>query len=369
MTSLFRSAVRESAANEAIGSLLLLLGLAPLRSMAERWMDHLGLVLMFHHVGSPRGATGINRGLMVSTDTLERVLNILLARGYELVSMDEVPDRLTAARPKRFAAFTFDDGCRDTLACAAPILARRGAPFTVYVTTGFADGTVYPWWHVLERAVDVRSKLELETGRGVRFFDTASNAAKAAAAVELREILLNSPSCLRAEQTFSLAKQAKIDLAALTRELYLDWSGLRTLARVPGCTIGAHSCTHPRLSQLAEEAVWSELADSRTIIEERLGVKPRHFSYPYGVTASCADREFELASRLGYLSAVTARRGVLTEGNAGALMSLPRVPINGNFEHPLMLEALISGLPLLLFSLVSRVIGHNATEATGRQNK
>lgn len=353
MTSLRRS----TAKNEAIGSALLLLGLPPVRNLAKRWMDHLGLILMFHHVGPAGDESRVNRGLTVSPETLDRALTILVARGYELVSMDEVPDRLTATRAKRFAALTFDDGCRDTLACAAPILARHRAPFTVYVTTGFADGTVYPWWHVLERAVETASMLEVETELGIRRFDTSSKAAKAATAAELPEILLNSPPSLRAEQTSSLARQATIDLAALTRELYLDWAELRALAKVPGCTIGCHSTTHPRLSQLGDEAVWSEFTDSRTMIEERLGVQTQHFAYPYGAPAACGDREFGLAGRSGYVTAVTTRRGLLTPLNADALMSLPRVSINGNFEHPLMLEALISGLPLFLSSLARRAIG------------
>ena len=274
MTSLLRPTV--GVTNTVVGSLLLLLGLPPLRNLTERWVDHLGLILMFHHIGSPRDKMPLNHGLMVTPKTFETVLNILVARGYELVSMDEVPDRLTATRVERFAAVTFDDGCRDTLDCAAPILARRSVPFTVYVTTGFADGTVSPWWHVLERAVMAASRLEVKTDRGVRRFDTSSKSAKAAAALELREILLASPPCLLAEQIDSLAKQTRIEPAALTRELYLDWGELRVLAEVPGCTIGNHSCTHPRLSELNEEAAGGEIANSRAIIEERLAVKARN---------------------------------------------------------------------------------------------
>jgi peptidoglycan/xylan/chitin deacetylase (PgdA/CDA1 family) len=344
--------------NHAISSALCLLGLSPLRHLTG-WVDHRGLILMFHHIGAAGDESLVNRGLTVSPETLDQVLDILAAREYELVSMDEVPDRLTGT--KRFAALTFDDGCCDNLTCAAPVLVSHGAPFTVYVTTGFADGTVYPWWHVLERAITAASKLEVKTVRGVRCFDTESPAGKIAAAIALREILLTSPPDLQAKQTCSLARQAKIDLPALTRELYLDWEGLRALAKVPGCTIGAHTLTHPRLAQLGAEELWSELADSRTIIEERLGVQIRHFSYPYGMAAACGDREFELAGRLGYVTAVTTRHDVLTPRNADALTSLPRVPINGNFEHPLMLEGLISGLPL--FSLARRAMGRSENVA------
>jgi peptidoglycan/xylan/chitin deacetylase (PgdA/CDA1 family) len=51
---------------------------------------------------------------------------------------------------------TFDDGYRDNAAFAYPVLKRHAAPFTVYVTTGFADATAPLWWLDLEEAIAIR---------------------------------------------------------------------------------------------------------------------------------------------------------------------------------------------------------------------
>ena len=73
-----------------------------------------------------------------------------------------------------------------------------------------------------------------------------------------------------------------------------------------------------------------------------------------------------MARGLGYSTAVTTRRDVLTSRSGDALMSLPRVPINGYFQRSLMLEALISGVPLSFFSFVRGAItAPDARERTG----
>ena len=47
-----------------------------------------------------------------------------------------------ARLPPAAAAITFDDGYRDNLEIAAPILKRRGLPATLFVASGFIDGGI-----------------------------------------------------------------------------------------------------------------------------------------------------------------------------------------------------------------------------------
>jgi peptidoglycan/xylan/chitin deacetylase (PgdA/CDA1 family) len=49
-----------------------------------------------------------------------------------------------------------------------------------------------------------------------------------------------------------------------------------------GVTIGAHTVTHPRLSQLGANEVHRELVESRDEIQNRLGAVVETFAYPYG---------------------------------------------------------------------------------------
>ncbi|MDE2292468.1 MAG: polysaccharide deacetylase family protein, partial [Elusimicrobia bacterium] len=56
----------------------------------------------------------------------------------------------------REVAVTFDDGFRDTLTAAAPVLARLGLPFTACVTPGLLDsGRPYLNWEELEELARV----------------------------------------------------------------------------------------------------------------------------------------------------------------------------------------------------------------------
>ncbi len=63
---------------------------------------------------------------------------------------------------------------------------------------------------------------------------------------------------------------------------FMDWGQLRELTEA-GMTVGSHSRTHPYLGRIADPAeLRREVAGSRTLLEERLGVEVRFFAYPFG---------------------------------------------------------------------------------------
>ena len=61
----------------------------------------------------------------------------------------------------------------------------------------------------------------------------------------------------------------------------LDWPELRLLAE-DGVELGAHSHTHAKLTALEGERLAEEFTLPLRLIEERTGVKPLTFAYPYG---------------------------------------------------------------------------------------
>ena len=74
-----------------------------------------------------------------------------------------------------------------------------------------------------------------------------------------------------------------------------------------------------------------------------LGKKPVDFAYPVGDKTSAGPREFNLASQLGFKTAVTTRPGVLFKAHRDHLMALPRISVNGDFAQHRYVKVLMSG--------------------------
>ena len=103
------------------------LGIPPLPRAGQR-------VLLFHAVGTP--IPGDPYGLSLTPERFAEYMDRVAAL-RELWS----PAPFAAARLDRLeVAVVFDDGFKDTLTTAAPILAERSIPFTVFVTAGFVKG-------------------------------------------------------------------------------------------------------------------------------------------------------------------------------------------------------------------------------------
>ena len=69
-----------------------------------------------------------------------------IARAYRVLTVEDLVESLGRGDvPRGAIAITFDDGYRDTLTHAAPILARLGLPATVFVATGFIGTGEIPW--------------------------------------------------------------------------------------------------------------------------------------------------------------------------------------------------------------------------------
>jgi peptidoglycan/xylan/chitin deacetylase (PgdA/CDA1 family) len=74
----------------------------------------------------------------VRPDVFERHLGLIAASGCQALTVSDLVDRIGAGEnvPSRSVVVTFDDGFADTAEVAAPALAARKMPATVYITTG-----------------------------------------------------------------------------------------------------------------------------------------------------------------------------------------------------------------------------------------
>ena len=69
--------------------------------------------------------------------------------------------------------------------------------------------------------------------------------------------------------------------------------------RADGHTIGAHTHTHPVLSQISLASAREEIRTSQEILQDILGEPIRHFAYPYGLRRHFDDRLIDYCKEIG----------------------------------------------------------------------
>lgn len=101
-------------------------------------------ILCYHGVG-PTNVADDPSFLRVTPARFRAQLELLIAAGFELVTVAELAERAGGgAPPPGLAALSFDDGMHDNHSILLPILGEYGIPATVYVTTGLI-GKPNPW--------------------------------------------------------------------------------------------------------------------------------------------------------------------------------------------------------------------------------
>ena len=91
-----------------------------------------------------------NSNLIVPTSRFSEQM-AFLSENYEVVSMDELVSYLESepygVLKKFVVAVTFDDGYKDNLTHALPVLEKYNIPATIYITTRFPEGDTWMWWY------------------------------------------------------------------------------------------------------------------------------------------------------------------------------------------------------------------------------
>jgi peptidoglycan/xylan/chitin deacetylase (PgdA/CDA1 family) len=317
-----------------------------------------GVIVTLHHVRPPRpDRFQPNRLLEVSPDFLDDVVSWLRRSGADLVSLDEMHRRLvTGDLRRRFVAMTIDDGYRDTLKWAYPVLKKHEAPFAIYIPTSFPDRIGELWWLALEAVVARNAHIRLLVDGNERSFDCAMLADKRHVYAQLYGWVrsFKTEEALR-NVVRDLAARYRVDIAAFCDELCMNWQELAGLAADPLVTIGAHTVNHVMLAKVPETSARAEMEMSRAVIEAALGPRPDHICYPVGDPTSAGPREFRIAAELGFKTGVTTRPGVIFPEHRHHLMALPRISLNGEFQQLRYARVLLSGAGTAVWNGFRRV--------------
>jgi peptidoglycan/xylan/chitin deacetylase (PgdA/CDA1 family) len=235
-----------------------------------------------------------------------------LRERYRPVSLEDIVGAVAGqqALPPLAVAVTFDDGYRDNLEYAFPVMKKHGIPGAFYITAGCVEGGEPLWTSRLRYYFMATRQPSLALDGGPASVLDLTTPASRHASFARTIALIKSAGKVRGGEMFRdvEAKLRVTDLAPLT-DAMLTWDEVRALSR-GGMTIGAHTLTHPNLPGLPPDEAVAEIGGSKTLLEERVEVPVLHFAYPNGRGVShFNDPVREMVRKAGFLSSVTSING------------------------------------------------------------
>lgn len=293
----------------------------------------------------------------LSRDKLDEYLRVLSKR-YHFVSLMDAVDMLQGRRPMRTYSLvlTFDDGYRNNLTHAVPILQRYNAPAIFFVPTGFLDKPRPFWFDRLDYALQ-RAQLGCREVRIGSFTTHIEGGTKEALRESFKRMRRTAKKQQMSDHDFlremeQLAVQLEAESGWALSDVQNDdnWSAIITWEQIgkikdDSVTIGSHTVDHVRLGLVDAEDARDQLSRSKRDIEIHTGKPCTCVAYPVG---SYSEETIELAKESGYACGVTTDEGFNRMGDD--VLKLRRIALPVSVGRSELLAGLCG-----VFGLLSRM--------------
>ncbi|SCX07152.1 polysaccharide deacetylase family protein [Mycolicibacterium fluoranthenivorans] len=289
-----------------------------------RWRSSRRLaILMFHGVENEPLSPPCD--WVIDTSGLRRRLQYV-RRHFTILPLEEALERLRdGTLPRRVAVVTFDDGTRNLLTNAAPVLRELEIPAAVFVATGPMGSRDLLWPDQLWQAFAQTTRSEIDlTGLGLGICSLHSPSDRSGCRERTTQFLKGLPDEDRVAAVTSVVAGLGQDIDGDGGPFQmLSWDDARSLASDGLVTVYPHSVTHPILSRCDDEKVASEVSESCRAVEINFGHAPKVFAYPNGRPEDFDDRTRSALRRNGIRWALSTINGFADRDSDP--LALPRV--------------------------------------------
>jgi peptidoglycan/xylan/chitin deacetylase (PgdA/CDA1 family) len=296
-----------------------------LHQHAHRRRDGSALILLYHRIADEEVDPW---SLCVSPANFAEHLE-LLRQQFNPISLLQLVNAIREGNiQQRSVVVTFDDGYADNFYCAKPLLEKYGVAATFFVTSGYLGKHRGFWWDELAHAVlssrSLPPVLRLHIGNRVLEWRFEQPSERDACYHAVYKLLRSAP----AEHRYLILDDIFGSLCSLPDTAHcrpMTEQELVSAARSPLIEIGAHTVTHPVLSQLDAPRQWLEITQSKAALEKLIGQQVRTFAYPYGTADAFSEETKQLIRESGFDAASVAFGGGVHEDSDQ--FELPRLTI------------------------------------------
>lgn len=300
------------------------------------------ITLAYHRVANLGDLGGLDEDMIDATVDEFDAQMAYLRRHLNPVSGEQVvaAHRGGPPLPPNAVLVTFDDGYRDNIEVAVPILRRHGISAQFFITAGHVQERRLFWWEKIKLLVDrsTRDTIEMTYPRPMTL-DLRTAAGKGLATRVLNAVVkehygLDLDRFL--DQLTSAAGVAwnRDEEFALADRALMSWAQVKEL-REAGMGIGSHTWSHRVLLTLAPDALDFELRASREALERHVGGEVATIAYPVGRPVAETLPVRTAVAAAGYALGFTTSAG-LSDVTGPDPLDLNRFYVNRGFPAPLL---------------------------------
>jgi peptidoglycan/xylan/chitin deacetylase (PgdA/CDA1 family) len=256
-----------------------------------------------------------------------------LQRHYHIVSLREIVRCLRAREPlpQRAVGITFDDGHRDFLDLAYPLLVRLRVPATLYLVSDFVSQQLWLWSDAIHYLVRQAPAGRYQVAVGTEVIEAVIDdmATRDAAWERIADRCLPLSSRAREGAIATLAQELGVALPAVPSDDYaaMNWNDLRGID--PALVeVGAHTRTHPILSRCDSPEQESEISQCQATIENEMQRDVTAFCFPNGRREDFNDTTLDILRRSRFTSAAASYSGIISPDTHPFM--LPRIGASGD---------------------------------------
>lgn len=249
-----------------------------------------------------------------------------ISRNFEVRQVEELlPDGNSLHSNRKFATIVFDDGYKDNIQWAAPVLEKYKIKASFYVVTDCINNNIPTWTYILDYLFRNTAIQKLDV-----LFDFVPVALRVK---ELKDEQLRvnyvkklKPAMKKLShenRTQLMDHFSKVFNDVALPKLMMDWDDLRQL-RSYGHYIGSHTITHCMLGTMNDETeIKNELSGSGNEIKTQLGYFPKTISYPVG---SYNETTIRLSKEAGYQVGLAVKQRKY-DPSRDSVFEIPRIEL------------------------------------------
>ncbi len=230
-----------------------------------------------------------------------------LSKNYNVIDFETLVERYEKKQSLRgCVVITFDDGFSDNYELAYPVLKQYKLPATIFLTTDFINKKSTPWFIKFRYAFMETPKkhIQIKIEDTDYNFPTNNQIERKVTSDKVMSYMRSCPEEQRVQLLDTLYEILEIENFKPLENLMLNWDQIREMSG-HGISFGAHTESHPVLSQTTIERAMQEIKNSKDIIETETKKQVYSFAYPFGKKSDFSQELIPIIKKLGFKCAVT----------------------------------------------------------------